>query len=164
MKRVERTKTIQAPLRRVYDQATQFEQYPRILVGVKSVRHLDDTHLIWQTQLWGRKAKSQADILEQIPDEKIVWECQGHRAHKVTLLFKEVNAHSATVSLVLEHWPKGFWQHLLANCGVISSFATASMNRFARFVEKRPLPTGAWRGEIRNGAVTGPVPGRNVFG
>lgn len=164
MKRVERKKTIQAPLRRVYNQATQFEQYPRVLPGVKSVHQLDDTHLIWHTQFWVCKTKWQAEILEQIPDEKIVWESLGEQAHKVALHFQAASPTSTTITVVFDFWPQGFFHNLLATTGAVGSRISSALEKFGRFVERRSLPTGAWRGEIRGGAVQGPVPGRNVFG
>ena len=47
MSTIERSIEVQAPLRTVYNQWTQFEEFPRFMEGVDEVRQLDDTHIHW---------------------------------------------------------------------------------------------------------------------
>ena len=45
MEHVEKTIEVNRPLSTVYNQWTQFEDFPYFMEGVKEVRQLDDTHL-----------------------------------------------------------------------------------------------------------------------
>src|SRR4051812_46434094 len=50
MSTVEQSVEVEVPLRTAYDQWTQFEEFPRFMEGVESVRQLDDTHLHWTAE------------------------------------------------------------------------------------------------------------------
>ena len=51
MSTIEGSIEVQAPLRTVYNQRTQFEEFPRFMEGVDEVRQLDDTHIHWVASL-----------------------------------------------------------------------------------------------------------------
>ncbi len=45
MATIEQSIEVEAPLKTVYNQWTQFEEFPRFMEGVEEVEQLDDTHL-----------------------------------------------------------------------------------------------------------------------
>ena len=55
MKQTEASIDVEAPVSTVYNQWTQFEEFPRFMEGVKEVRQLDDTHLHWRAQIGGKE-------------------------------------------------------------------------------------------------------------
>ena len=73
MERVERSIEIDCPIRTVYDQWTQLEEFPRFMSGVKEVKQLDDTHVHWHADVFGEDHQWHAEITEQVPDERITW-------------------------------------------------------------------------------------------
>ena len=58
---------INVPLSTAYNQWTQFEQFPRFMAGLKSVKQVDDTHLRWKAEILGKEVEWEAEITEQIP-------------------------------------------------------------------------------------------------
>ena len=54
MERIEKFITVKAPLRAVYNQWTQFEEFPKFMEGVEEVRQLDDKRLFWRAKIWGK--------------------------------------------------------------------------------------------------------------
>ena len=64
---------VDVPVRTAYDQWTQFEEFPRFMEGVKTVRQLDDTHLEWTAEVAGVAKHWKAEISEQTPDQRIAW-------------------------------------------------------------------------------------------
>ena len=53
--KVEKSIEVEAPLQRVYNQWTQFEQFPEFMGGVEEVKQLNDTTLhSYVPQLMGR--------------------------------------------------------------------------------------------------------------
>jgi len=73
MATIERSIDVHAPLSTVYNQWTQFEEFPRFMEGVESVTQLDDRRLHWVVNLGGQRREWDAEISEQIPDERIAW-------------------------------------------------------------------------------------------
>jgi uncharacterized membrane protein len=47
MSTIEQSVGVEAPLSIVYNQWTQFEEFPQFMEGGEEVRQLDDTHLHW---------------------------------------------------------------------------------------------------------------------
>jgi uncharacterized membrane protein len=58
---------VDCPLQTVYNQWTQFEEFPRFMEGVKHVRQLDDKRLHWDVEIAGTLKEWNARITEQIP-------------------------------------------------------------------------------------------------
>ena len=54
MARVEKSIEIEKPLRMVYDQWTQFEEFPRFMEGVEEVQQIDDKTLHWTAKIGGQ--------------------------------------------------------------------------------------------------------------
>jgi uncharacterized membrane protein len=69
-----------------YNQWTQFEEFPRFMEGVESVRQLDEKRLYWPTNIGGKIREWDAEITEQRPDERTAWTSRGgaHNAGVVT--------------------------------------------------------------------------------
>lgn len=53
MNSVEESIRIERPVKVVYDQWTQFEDFPHFMEGVKEVRQIDDSHLHWEVEMGG---------------------------------------------------------------------------------------------------------------
>src|SRR4028118_1146763 len=70
---VEKSVTVDAPVSVVYNTWTQFEDFPLFMGGVQEVRQLGGNRLHWVAEIAGVKREWDAQILEQVPDEKIAW-------------------------------------------------------------------------------------------
>jgi uncharacterized membrane protein len=51
MAAIEQSIVVEVPVQMAYNQWTQFEDFPRFMDGVESVRQLDDTRLHWRRAL-----------------------------------------------------------------------------------------------------------------
>ena len=73
METVKESIDVDVPVSTAYNQWTQFEEFPKFMEGVESVEQIDDTHLRWVAEVGGERREWQAEIVEQIPDEKVAW-------------------------------------------------------------------------------------------
>jgi uncharacterized membrane protein len=71
--KVEKSIEVDAPISAVYNQWTQFEEFPEFMGGVQKVEQLDDKTIHWVAEIAGVKREWNATILEQVPDQKIAW-------------------------------------------------------------------------------------------
>lgn len=64
MERIEKTITVDVPVKTCYDQWTQFESFPQFMEGVKQVDQLDDKRLRWVAEVAGDRKEWTAEIRE----------------------------------------------------------------------------------------------------
>src|SRR5687767_15705759 len=73
MQRVEKSVEVACPVRTVYNQWTQFEEFPHFMAGVKEVKQLDDTHVHWHAEIWGKDKEWDSETTEQVPTKGTAW-------------------------------------------------------------------------------------------
>src|SRR5436853_3465572 len=86
---VQQAVDIAAPLDVVYDQFTQFEDFPKFMHRVERVEQRDDDCVVFHGKIWGIRRMWQAEIVEQRPDERIVWRTVGGVTHVGVVTFHE---------------------------------------------------------------------------
>jgi uncharacterized membrane protein len=148
MSNIERSIDVNVPVRTAYDQWTQFEEFPRFMQGVRSVKQMGDRDLCWQAEVGGKTKEWTAKITEQIPDERVAWRSTSGAKNAGVVTFHRLNDHSTRIMLQLEYDPEGMMENVGDTVGVVSSRVAGDLGRFKEFIESRQSATGAWRGEI----------------
>ncbi|HUR41865.1 MAG TPA: SRPBCC family protein [Verrucomicrobiae bacterium] len=156
MARIEKDIEVNAPLRSVYDQWTQFEEFPRFMDGVREVRQLDDTHLHWCAKVAGKELEWDAEILEQVPDQRIAWRSITGKLNAGTVEFQSVDAERTKVCLTMEYDPEGPIENVGDALGVTARRVGKDLENFKDFIEQHAGATGQWRGEVHGGRTTTP--------
>jgi uncharacterized membrane protein len=149
METIEKSIEVNAPLRQVYNQWTQFEDFPRFMEGVEEVRQLNDQRLFWRAQIWGKTEEWEAEIYEQIPDQRIAWRSVVGAPNAGAVSFAPVGADRTRVTLTINYEPLGAVEKIGDALGIVSARVEGDLERFRDFIEERGRATGAWRGEIR---------------
>jgi uncharacterized membrane protein len=138
---------VDRPVSTVYNQWTQFETFPEFMEGVNQVKQLDDTTTQWDVEIAGVKRSFIADIVEQQPDRQIRWMTRDEPAHLGEVRF-EPHGGETEVSLRMSFAPEGWVEKAGDKLGFVQSRVEGDLERFKSFIENRPIPTGAWRGEV----------------
>jgi uncharacterized membrane protein len=149
MANIEKSIEVAAPVRTVYNQWTQFEEFPRFMEGVQQVTQLGDKRLRWQVTVGGKEKEWEAEITEQIPDDRIAWRSRTGTANAGVVTFHRIADDRTRVMLQLEYDPEGFAENVGDAIGVVSRRVAGDLERFKEFIERRDGETGAWRGEIK---------------
>ena len=142
------TLVVQAPVRMVYNQWTQFESFPLFLKDVKSVRQLDPAHVAWDVVIGGREQRWTAEIYEQIPDERIAWRSVDGAVNAGSVSFRPLATDATRMLVELAYEPQGLLEDVGALLGVMDGRLATALDRFKQFVESSPRESGAWRGRI----------------
>jgi uncharacterized membrane protein len=153
MERIEKSIEVLCPLHAVYNQWTQFEEFPRFMAGVKQVKQLDDTHLHWHAEIWGKDKEWDSEITEQVPDKHIAWRSTTPETPNAgAVRFEALSADRTRVNLTMEYDPKGVVENVGDAIGVFSQRVQNTVEDFKKFMESRGgAETGAWRGEVHGG-------------
>ena len=153
MASLEQSIVVNVPVRTAYNQWTQFEEFPRFMDGVESVRQRDDKRLHWRANVGGTVKEWDAEITEQRPDERIAWTSRTGARNAGVVTFHRVDDHRTKVMLQLDYDPEGVVEHVGDAVGIVSARVKGDLERFKDFIESRNRETGAWRGEIDHGQV-----------
>ncbi|MDI2125398.1 SRPBCC family protein [Yinghuangia seranimata] len=149
MTTVEESVEIEVPVRAAYDQWTQFAEFPRFMDGVERVDQLDATHTHWVTKIDGVQREFDAEITEQIPDERIAWRSRTGPQQGGVVTFHRLEDNRTKIMLQLEHDPSGFAETVGDKLGFVRRLARRDLDRFREFMELRDgRTTGGWRGEV----------------
>jgi uncharacterized membrane protein len=149
MERIQKSIEVNRPLTQVYNQWTQFEEFPRFMEGVKEVRQLDDKRLHWVAEIGGKEKQWTAKIIEQIPDHRIAWQSESGEFTSGMVAFQGLDPDRTRVTLEISYDPKGFIENAGDALGLVSGRIENDLERFKEFIENRGQETGAWRGTIR---------------
>ena len=151
---VERSIEVAVPVRTAYDQWTRFEEFPHFMSGVEEVRQVGDAMTHWIAQIAGVRREWDAEIVEQLPDEKVAWAATTGATNAGAVFFDEVSADRTRVRLTLEFEPEGLVERIGDVLDIVDRQAVADLDRFKEFIEKSQGPTaGGWRGTIEDGDV-----------
>ena len=151
MARVEESIDLNVPVTTAYNQWTQFEEFPRFMDGVESVKQIDDTHLHWVAEIGGKREEWDAEITHQDPDRKVAWRALDGHFNSGTVTFEPLGDNQTRMKVVIEHETEGLTEALGSAVGADSRKVKGDLERFKEFVESRGTETGAWRGEVQQG-------------
>jgi uncharacterized membrane protein len=145
---IEQSIEVDVPVRTAYDQWTQFEEFPRFMEGVESVRQLDDTHLHWVAEVAGQRREWDAEITEQHPDERIAWTSTSGQRNAGVVTFHRLADDRTKVMLQVDHDPEGLLDKAGDALGLVRRQTKADLTRFKELIEARGEASGGWRGDV----------------
>ncbi|MCZ4587088.1 MULTISPECIES: SRPBCC family protein [Rhodococcus] len=146
------------PVQLAYNQWTQFADFPSFMKKVERVEQESDEKLEWKAQIFLSHRTWEATILEQVPDERIVWRSKGAKGFiDGAVTFHEVTPDLTRIVLILEYHPKGLFEKTGNLWRAQGRRARLELKHFARHVMTQavlhPDEVEGWRGEIRDGQV-----------
>ncbi len=151
MSRIVETIDVEVPVRVVYDQWTQFEEFPRFMDGVKSVQQLNDTTLAWNADINGVDRSWRAEITEQEPDTVVAWHSTSGAKNDGRVSFEPIDGSRTRVTLEIDVEPEGAVEKAGDALGFVQRQVEGDLKRFKEYIESRGAPTGGWRGEVEGG-------------
>jgi hypothetical protein len=150
---------IGAPVRLVYNQWTQFQDFSDFMKKVEGVDQNDEQKLTFKAQvLWSHRTWD-ATIIEQVPDKHIVWRSKGEKGHvDGAVSFHEIAPDLTRVLVVLEYHPQGLFERTGNLWRAQGRRARLELKHFRRHVMTQTLlhpdEVEGWRGEIHESKVT----------
>jgi len=153
MQTIEKSIEIDVPVSRAYNQWTQFEDFPQFMEGVEKVEQLDDKRLHWVAEVGGKRKQWDAEIYEQIPDNRIAWRSTSGAPNAGVVVFQPAGPNRTRVSLRLAYEPESFGEKVGDALGFLTRRIQGDLERFKEFIQNRGVETGAWRGGVKSGKV-----------
>jgi uncharacterized membrane protein len=150
MASTEKSIEVNVPVSTAYNQWTQFESFPKFMEHVEEVRQLDDRRLHWRAKIAGKEVEWDAEITEQIPDERIAWKSTTGATNAGVVTFHRLDEGVTKVMLQLDTDTDdmSLVEKVGDKLGLSTSSAEGDLKRFKEFIESQGQETGAWRGEV----------------
>ena len=155
---IEESVDIGVPVQVAYNQWTRFTDFPGFMKKVENVSQESDEKLKWKAQIFWSHRTWEATILQQVPDEKIVWRSQGSKGYvDGAVTFHELAPNLTRVLLALEYHPKGLFEHTGNLWRAQGRRVRLELMHFRRHVMANvimhPDEVEGWRGTIEDGTV-----------
>ena len=143
---------VDVPVSTAYNQWTQFEEFPRFMEGVESVTQIDDTHLRWVAEVGGKRREWNAEIVDQLPDQKIAWRATDDDGPNGIVEFEPLGEGKTLITVEMAYETEGLMEQLGSAIGSDSRQVKSDLERFKELVEGRGGETGGWRGKVEHGS------------
>lgn len=142
-----------------YQQWTQFEEFPSFMKKVENVKQEDDEVVTWQAQIFWSHRTWKATIVDQVPNERIVWKSEGDKGHvDGAVTFHELAPDLTRVLATLEYHPKGLFEHTANLWRAQGRRVRVELKHYRRHVATHTLlnqdELDGWQGEIHDEEVT----------
>jgi uncharacterized membrane protein len=151
METVKESVEVNVPVKTAYNQWTQFTEFPKFMEGIEAIEQIDDTHLRWVAQVDGERREWTAEIIEQVPDERIAWRAVDGNGPNGIVTFEPLGEDRTLIVVEMTYEPEGLKETLGAKIGRDSRQVREDLERFKELVEALGTETGAWRGEVHAG-------------
>jgi uncharacterized membrane protein len=144
---------IGVPLSTVYNEWTQFENWPQFMHRLTSASQQDETHVAFKTKIWGKTKEFTAEIVEQRPDERIQWRVVEGVSHTGVVTFHELAPRLTRVEVSLDFEPGSMIEKAARGMRYVKRAVRADLARFKAHVLMEEEASGEWRGKIEDGDV-----------
>jgi uncharacterized membrane protein len=150
---VQQAADIGVPLSIVYNEFTQFENWPQFMHRVTSVSQQDETHIAFKAKIWGKTKEYTAEIIEQRPDERIAWRVVDGVSHTGVVTFHELAPRLTRVDVSLDFDPGSLIEKAARGMRFVKRAVRADLARFKAHVVMEEEASGEWRGKVEDGDV-----------
>jgi uncharacterized membrane protein len=149
MSTVRESINVDVPVSTAYNQWTQFEEFPKFMEGVEEITQVDDKHSHWKTRIGGVRREFDTEIVDQFPDDRIVWRTtSGDASQRGVVTFQPLDEVHTRVSLAIEFEPEGVVEKAADALNIVDHRVKGDLSRFKSYIEERGAESGAWRGRI----------------
>jgi uncharacterized membrane protein len=139
---IEKSIEVNVPVYVAYGQWTRFAEFPRFMEGVKEVKQLDAKRLHWKAEIAGRDTEWDAEITEQLADQRLALTIRDVAIKGMVATFHELSNDRSTVRLQVEYNPQGAVEPVGDALGMVSLRVQGDLERFKGLVEKRWVRPG----------------------
>jgi uncharacterized membrane protein len=158
---VQQAVDVAAPVDIVYNQFTQFEDYPKFMHRVESVSQEDEAHVTFKSKQWAVNRQWRAEIVDQRPDERIAWKSESGVNLSGVATFHELAPRLTRIEVNVDFDPEGFFEKIGRGMRFAKRAIRADLHRFKAYVEMQEEAEGEWRGYIAEGE---PVEEEDYYG
>src|SRR5215213_3789611 len=141
-----------------YQAWTQFEEFPSFMKKVENVEQQEDQTVEWKAQIFWSHRSWTAEIVDQVPNERIVWRSKGEKGHvDGAVTFHELTPDLTRMLINLEYYPQGLFEKTGNLWRAQGRRVRLELKFFRRYITSEVLlrqdEVEGWPGEIHDSEV-----------
>jgi Polyketide cyclase / dehydrase and lipid transport len=147
------------PITLAYNQWTTYHDFPTFTKKVENAEPGDENKKVnWKAQVFWSHRAWEATIIDQRPDERIIWRSKGQKGHvDGAVTFHELTPTLTKIVVVLEYHPQGMFERTGNLWRAQGRRVRLELKHFQRHVMAHallnPEDVEGWRGVIEDGEV-----------
>jgi uncharacterized membrane protein len=150
---IQQSVDVAVPIEEAYDAWTRFEDWPRFMHRVDSVKQVDDSTVHISTKVWGITKEYEAEIVEQRPDERIEWHAEEGLMNSGVVTFHRLAPRLTRIEVTMDVKPDSLVEKAGRGMRFTKRAVRGDLHRFKAFVEMEEQTDEGWRGTIEDGDV-----------
>jgi uncharacterized membrane protein len=132
---IQRWTDVAVPLERAYEAWTNFEEYPKFMHRVLSVKQDEDSKVTWEEKIWFSKRQWEAEIIEQRDNEMLSWKTTSGASHAGVVSFHKLEDRLTRVMVTMDFRPTGMFEKMASGLRFVKRAVQADLARFKSYVE-----------------------------
>jgi len=132
---IQQSVDIAAPVTRVFRHWSEYEDWPEFMHRIESAEEVDDTTVSFQAKIWGISKRFEAEIVEQVPDERIEWNVTQGYAHTGVVTFHSLAENLTRIDLSLDIQPANIIDKASRGMRFAKRAVRGDLHRFKAYVE-----------------------------
>jgi len=130
---------VDAPVRRVYEQWTKIEEFPKFMNAIREVRRIEGNRFFWRVERGGREYESVVEVVLLIPERRIAWRSIAGAESSGVVGFDPLPGNQTLVTFKMRFTPDAGW----ANSTALLFRIKKRLESFKAFIESLPKTNDA---------------------
>jgi uncharacterized membrane protein len=132
---IQRWTDIGAPLDVVYERWTAFEEFPKFMHRVLSVKEKDRNKLSWEEKIWFSRRQWEGEITDQRKNDRIAWKTTSGTSHSGMVTFHKLDTNLTRVLVTVDFHPSGMVEKMASGLRFVKRAVEADLARFKAYCE-----------------------------
>jgi uncharacterized membrane protein len=132
---IQRWTDVAVPVERAFEAWTNFEEYPKFMHRVLSVKAEDDNKVTWDEKIWFSTRHWEAEIVEQRDNEFLAWKTTSGTSHAGLVSFHRLDDNLTRVMVTMDFRPSGMIEKMASGLRFVKRAVQADLARFKSYIE-----------------------------
>ena len=134
---IQRWTDIAAPIDVVWERWTQFEDFPKFMHRVLTVKEDEDKEnkISWEEKIWFSRRQWEGEITERRKNDRIAWKTTKGTKHSGVVTFHKLAPNLTRVMVDMEFQPGGMIEKMASGMRFVKRAVQSDLARFKAYVE-----------------------------
>jgi uncharacterized membrane protein len=151
---IQRWTDIAAPIDVVWERWTEFEDFPKFMHRVLSVKKdkEEENKLAWDEKIWFSSRHWEGEITERRKNDRIAWKTTKGMKHSGVVTFHRLAPNLTRVMVDMEFQPQGIMEKMASGMRFVKRAVQSDLARFKAYVEMGEAEGISYRHDPKEGS------------